>query len=102
MRREKRVNTKAAFAKVLSKVKQMDLPEGYAMKVFGEEETQEESNQALAANMPLTLILMFIVLLLLFRTYRKPTVILLMVPLIFIGVVFGLLVMEKCLTFLPC
>lgn len=93
------VNTKAAFAKVLSQVKQMDLPEGYSMKVFGEEETQEESNQALAANMPLTLILMFIVLLLLFRTYRKPTVILLMVPLIFIGVVFGLLVMGKMFDF---
>ncbi len=49
-----------------------------------EDESQVESNEALAANMPLTFILMFIVLLLLFRTYRKPTIILLMVPLIFI------------------
>ena len=34
------------------------------MKVFGENETQEESNSAMAANLPLTFILMFIVLLL--------------------------------------
>ena len=88
-------NTKAAFSEVWNKVKSMDMPEGYRMKIFGEDESQVESNEALAANMPLTFILMFIVLLLLFRTYRKPTIILLMVPLIFIGVVFGLLVMGK-------
>lgn len=77
----------------------MNMPEGYRMKIFGEDESQVESNEALAANMPLTFILMFIVLLLLFRTYRKPTIILLMVPLIFIGVVFGLLVMGKMFDF---
>ena len=44
-------------------------------------------------------ILMFIVLLFLFKTYRKPTIILLMVPLIFIGVVFGLAVTGKMLDF---
>lgn len=92
-------NTKAAFSEVWNKVKSMDMPEGYRMKIFGEDESQVESNEALAANMPLTFILMFIVLLLLFRTYRKPTIILLMVPLIFIGVVFGLLVMGKMFDF---
>lgn len=92
-------NTKAAFSEVWNKVKSMDMPEGYRMKIFGEDESQVESNEALAANMPLTFILMFIVLLLLFRTYRKPTIILLMVPLIFIGVVFGLLMMGKMFDF---
>ena len=42
--------------------------------------------------MPLTLVLMFIVLLLLFGNYRDPIAILLMTPLIFIGVVGGLAV----------
>lgn len=92
-------NAKAAFNQVWSKVERMNLPEGYQVKVFGEEESQADSNQALAENMPLTFILIFIVLLLLFRTYRKPTVILLMVPLIFIGVVFGLLVVGKMFDF---
>lgn len=93
-------NTMAAFQQVLKAVRtEMEIPQGYRMKTFGEDETQSESNEALAANMPLTFILMFIVLLFLFRTYRKPTIILLMVPLIFIGVVFGLLVTGKMLDF---
>ena len=71
------------------------LPEGYTMKVFGEQQSQEDSNAALAEGMPLTLLLIFATLLLLFRSYKKPVVILLMVPLIFIGVVLGLWVTGK-------
>lgn len=93
------VNAMAAFSQVWEKLKDMELPEGYRMKIFGEDESQVESNEALAANMPLTFILMFIVLLILFKTYRKPTIILLMVPLIFIGVVLGLYLTGKMLDF---
>ena len=75
------------------------LPEGCRMKVFGEQESQQESNEALAANMPLTLVLIFVVLLLLFRNYREPAVILLMIPLVFIGVVLGLAVTGKVFNF---
>ena len=75
------------------------LPEGYSMKVFGEQESQQESNSALARYMPLTMVLIFIVLLLLFRNYREPVVILLMIPLIFIGVVLGLAVTGKVFNF---
>ena len=92
-------NTKQAFRKVWEEVQKIEVPLGYRMKFFGEDESQVESNEALAANMPLTFILMFVVLLLLFRTYRKPIVILLMVPLIFIGVVFGLLVLGRMFDF---
>ena len=93
-------NTMAAFAQVRRALEeQMVIPAGYRMQVFGEDETQEESNASMAANMPLTFILMFIVLLFLFKTYRKPTIILLMVPLIFIGVVFGLAITGKMLDF---
>ena len=75
------------------------LPEGYSMKVFGEQESQQESNSALARYMPLTMVLIFIVLLLLFRNYREPAVILLMIPLIFIGVVLGLAVTGMVFNF---
>ena len=92
-------NTKQAFQQLWSEMQSIEIPQGYTMKFFGEDESQVESNQALAANMPLTFILMFIVLLLLFRTYRKPVVILLMVPLIFIGVVFGLLLLGRMFDF---
>ncbi len=93
-------NTMAAFSQMKRMVQdEVAVPQGYRIKIFGEDETQEESNSAMAANLPLTFILMFVVLLFLFRTYRKPTIILLMVPLIFIGVVFGLAVTGKMLDF---
>lgn len=89
-------NTMEAFNTVWQTVeKEIELPQGYSMRYFGEQESQAESDAALAANMPLTLFLIFVTLLLLFNGYRKPLVILLMVPLIFIGVVLGLLVMGK-------
>ena len=48
-------NTMAAFKQVLTAVQeQMQLPEGYKMKYFGEQETQDVSNAALAKNIPLT------------------------------------------------
>ena len=94
------VNAIAAFNRVWEQVqKEIDVPEGYAMKYFGEQESQAESNAALAANMPLTFFLMFVTLLFLFKTYRKPIVILLMLPLIFIGIVLGLLLLGKTFDF---
>ena len=90
------VNAIAAFNEVWPLVqKEIKVPEGYTMKYFGEQESQVESNEALAKNLPLTFFLMFVTLLFLFRTYRKPTVILLMLPLIFIGIVLGLVLLGK-------
>lgn len=94
------VNTMQLYATLRDSVlRGVVLPEGYSMKVFGEQESQQESNSALARYMPLTMVLIFIVLLLLFRNYREPTVILLMIPLIFIGVVLGLAVTGKVFNF---
>ena len=94
------VNAIAAFNRIWKQVqKEIDVPEGYTMKYFGEQESQAESNAALAANLPLTFFLMFVTLLFLFRSYRKPIVILLMLPLIFIGIVLGLVVFGKSFDF---
>ena len=94
------VNTMQLFAALKDSMdRAVVLPEGYSMKVFGEQESQQESNEALAEYMPLTLVLILIVLLLLFRNYREPVVILLMIPLIFIGVVLGLAVTGKVFNF---
>lgn len=94
------VNTMRLYAALRDSVlRGVVLPEGYSMKVFGEQESQQESNSALARYMPLTMVLIFIVLLLLFRNYREPVVILLMIPLIFIGVVLGLVVTGKVFNF---
>ena len=93
-------NTKQLFGELYDRIRQeVVLPTGYTLKVFGEEQSQEDSNSALAKYMPLTLVLIFVILLFLFKDYKKPVIILLMVPLIFIGVVLGLVVSGKMFDF---
>ncbi len=94
------VNTIDLYNSLYDKITQsIDLPQGYTFKVFGEQESQAESNDALAENFPLTMILIFVTLLVLFGNYRDPVMILLMIPLIFIGVVFGLVITGKVFNF---
>ncbi|MBE6182615.1 MAG: efflux RND transporter permease subunit [Rikenellaceae bacterium] len=94
------VNTLKLFATLKDSImRAVVLPEGYSLKIFGEQESRQESNDALIANFPLTLVLIFLTLLLLFRNYRDPIVVLLMIPLIFIGVVFGLAITGKVFNF---
>lgn len=94
-------NTMAAFKQVWNAVSEkVVLPEGYKMKYFGEQETQDVGNAALAKNIPVTFLLIYVTLLFLFPNYyRKPVLIMMMLPLIFIGVVLGLLVFGKSLDF---
>ncbi|MFR9651985.1 MAG: efflux RND transporter permease subunit, partial [Rikenellaceae bacterium] len=94
------VNTKTLFNQIKdSVVRQITIPTGYQLRIFGEEETQEESNDALAKNFPLTIVLIFITLLLLFGSYSEPLSILLVLPLILIGVILGLWVSGKMFDF---
>ena len=94
------VNTIALMGELRDEIEQnIAIPEGYRMKLFGEEESREESNAALAENIPLTLLAIFILLLLLFRSYRGAIAIMLTIPLIFIGVLLGLGVLGKMFDF---
>ena len=94
------VNATQLFDDLRAEVEQMiTLPEEYTFKVFGEQEKQAESNAALGHYLPLALLLIFAVLLLLFRNYRDPIVILAMIPLIFVGVVMGLAIFGKSFNF---
>ena len=89
-------NARALLERILAKVEQdVVIPDGYTMKIFGEQESQQESNRALRRFLPLALVLIFVTLLLLFNNFRDPKIILLMTPLIFIGVVLGLLVTHN-------
>lgn len=93
-------NSKQLFDRLHERIeREVALPEGYSLRIFGEQESQSESNAALAANMPLAMVLIFFILLLLFGDYRRPIVILLMLPLIFVGVVAGLAVTGRMFDF---
>jgi multidrug efflux pump subunit AcrB len=94
------VNTIALLGALRDDVERsISLPDGYRMELFGEEESREESNSALVENIPLTLLAIFILLLLLFRSYRGALAVMITVPLIFIGVVLGLGVTGKMFDF---
>lgn len=93
------INTKLLFRELLDSMQRIELPSGYRLQIFGEEESQAESNAALADKLPLTLLLIFGVLLLLFGNYRDPLVVIGLLPLILIGVVLGLLVTGKVFNF---
>ncbi|WP_289602483.1 efflux RND transporter permease subunit, partial [Parabacteroides goldsteinii] len=94
-------NTMAAFSHLWTEAqKQIQVPEGYKMTYFGEQSEQDKGNKAIAANIPLMFGLIYVTLLFLFpKYYRKPVLIMAMLPLIFIGVVLGLLVFGKSLDF---
>ena len=97
---ERGVNAIALLDEIVNDVeKSISIPEGYRMAIFGEQESREESNSALSSKLPLTLILIFIILLLLFGNLRDPIVVLVTLPLIFVGVVLGLGVTGKMFDF---
>ena len=94
-------NTMAAFSHLWKEVQEkIQVPEGYKMTYFGEQSEQDKGNKAIAANIPLMFGLIYVTLLFLFpKYYRKPVLIMAMLPLICIGVVLGLLVFGKSLDF---
>lgn len=94
------VNSKELFEDLRAEVaERISLPTDYTFKVFGEQESQQESNEALGKYLPLALLLIFATLLLLFGNYRDPIAILAMIPLIFVGVVLGLAIFGKSFNF---
>lgn len=93
-------NAIALLATLKSKIeKNIELPVGYRMELFGEEESRDESNKALFSQLPITLIIIFVILLLLFGNYRDPIAVLLMLPLILVGVALGLGLTGKSFDF---
>lgn len=97
---ERGENTIALFGSLQRELEQqITLPDGYRMEAYGEQESREESNEALASQLPVTLVLIVIVLMFLFGNLRAPIVVLVTLPLIFIGVVAGLAITGKMFDF---
>lgn len=70
----------------------LDLPSGYRVEPAGEIADSSEAQQALFANMPLAGVLILLVLVFQFKSYRKPLIILSVIPLTIVGVTLGLLI----------
>ena len=94
------INTIALFEELKKEIEEkISLPEGYRMEIYGEQESRKESNEALASRLPIMLILIVILLVILFGNYRDALIILVTIPLIFIGVVVGLVISGKMFDF---
>lgn len=87
--------TEEARKAIKSDIESIGLPDGYEMQWAGEFQASSEAKQYLFKQVPLALVLMVFVLILLFKDFKKPLIIILCQPLIIIGVVFGMLISGK-------
>ena len=93
------VETDQAFRAVSAKIEQLHLPDGYTLTWEGEKSASEESMKYLFANLPLGIILMISILIMLFKDYKKPLIILCCLPFIIVGVVIVMLLTGKVFNF---
>lgn len=83
---------KEVHAQIRQEIEAIPLPEGYTLFWDSQYKTQTEGMDALTRYFPLALLLLVLILVALFRNYRQPLIIFLILPLSITGMVFGLLV----------
>ena len=71
------------------------LPEGYTKQWLGEHKASSEAMRYLFKNVPWAIVMIIVILIMLFKDFRKPTIIFLCLPLAAIGIVFGMLISGK-------
>ncbi|MBP5196499.1 MAG: efflux RND transporter permease subunit [Bacteroidaceae bacterium] len=93
------LETERARKAVAGKIDKMTLPPGYRCEWMGEKQASDRSMKYLFANFPLAVILMIAILIMLFGDAKKPAIIFLTIPLVFVGVVGTMLVSQMTFTF---
>ncbi|MCG8525059.1 MAG: efflux RND transporter permease subunit [Opitutales bacterium] len=84
--------TASLFAQVRPQLEAIELPDGYRLEWGGEYESSTEANQKLGANVPAAFLMMLLISIILFNSFRHPIIIFTGLPLAIIGVTAGLLV----------
>lgn len=79
------------FNKVKQKISAIQFDAGYGVSYSGEEDASKEANDSIASQLPLALSLLVMILVAQFSNVRKMIIILVTIPLSFIGVILGLL-----------
>lgn len=88
-------------AKIQAKIDAIPLPVGYDLQWLGEYKQSKDANEAVGLYLPVAFILMIIVIIMMFNNFRQPVIILILLPLAFIGVSLGLLITGKPFGFMP-
>ena len=93
------IETVKARATNAERIEQIKLPEGYQLQWKGEKDASTQTMHYLFKNVPLGIVLMIAILIMLFKDYRKPAIILCCVPLLAIGIVGAMLLSGQSFTF---
>ncbi|MDE7406889.1 MAG: efflux RND transporter permease subunit, partial [Muribaculaceae bacterium] len=97
-------NKNATPAKVMEsikdKVEAIELPTGYSMRWVGENDVSGEAIGKLLTLFPISVFIIFIVLLGLFNSWKKLTLILICFPFVLIGIAAALLITDTPFTFI--
>jgi len=93
------VSVEDARQSIVNEINKIELPEGYTMQWEGEKKASSTAMKYLFKNLPIGVILMILLLILLFRDYKKPLIIFCCIPLIMIGVIIAMLVTGKTFGF---
>lgn len=93
------LETEKARQAIAEKIDKIELPDGYSLQWQGEKAANTKSMKYLFSTFPLAIILMIGILIMLFKDYRKPTIIFCCIPLVFVGVVGVMLLTGKTFNF---
>ena len=93
------LETEHVRSMIADRIEAIKLPPGYSLTWQGEREASSRSMKYLFMNLPLAVVLMIGILILLFKDYRKPAIILLSIPMVVIGVILAMLVTGKTFDF---
>lgn len=81
------VGTEAARQSIAEKIEKMKLPEGYSLTWEGEKRASDQSMKYLFDGFPICIVMMIMILVMLFKDYKKPAIIFCCIPLVIVGVI---------------
>lgn len=87
------------ISEVMSKMNQVDLPDGYSFKMAGEFETRQESFAGFNSVIIITVFLFIAVLILMFKTFKSTIIVLSVIPLGMVGALIALWMTGNSLSF---
>ena len=93
------IETEYARQAIAEQIEAIQLPEGYSLQWQGERKASTQSMKYLFQNFPLAIVLMIAILIMLFKDYRKPIIILCCLPFVIVGVVIVMLLTGKVFNF---
>ncbi len=85
---------------MLKEMEDIPLPDGYNVDWVGEHELQGDALRNIFSYLPISIMLIILTLILLFNDFRKPVIVLICIPMAFIGIVPGMILAGQPFTFM--